>query len=145
MERSCRCVWKLSATDRKSAIRELLDSLPLPEKTNDLLTRALETREQAGPTLIRTGISLPHCRSLLVDDFHLSVGRSEKGVDWHEQKVNLVILMISPVSPGGPQQHMELMKHLASRLRETGLEGVMKAGSPEELVALLGFELEGSS
>ena len=92
--------------------------------------------------MIRTGISLPHCRSLLVDDFHLAIGRSEKGIDWHEQKVNLVILMISPVTPGSPQIHMELMKHLAMAIRDNGLKGLMGAGSAEDLVDLLGFELE---
>jgi mannitol/fructose-specific phosphotransferase system IIA component (Ntr-type) len=79
-----------------------------------------------------------------VDDFRLAIGRSEKGVDWHEQKANLVILMISPVSPGSPQLHMELMKQIAVRLRETGLDGVMSAESPEELAAMLGLVLEGS-
>ncbi|MBN1433586.1 PTS sugar transporter subunit IIA [Candidatus Fermentibacterales bacterium] len=142
MERRCRCVWKLSSTDRKAAVRELLDTLPLADKTKDLLTRALETREQAGPTVIRTGISLPHCRSLLVDDFQIAVGRSVKGVEWHGQKVNVVILMISPVTPGGPQQHMELMKHIATRIRDSGLKGITGAGTPEKLAGVLGFELE---
>ena len=90
--------------------------------------------------MVHDGISMPHCRSILVDDFLIAVGRSSDGVGWPDEKVKIVILFISPVKPGGPQEHSELIKHFATSLRKGGAEKLFEAEGPEELAELLGLE-----
>lgn len=145
MRRHCICKWDLESSERSGAISELLCQIPdLEKRRRQLLQNALESREQAGATVVHEGISMPHCRSILVDDFLVAIGRSSKGVGWPEEKVRIVILFISPVKPGGPEEHTELIKHFASRLRDGGAEKVFAAESPEGLADLLGLEIQES-
>lgn|GEM_PF-424004 len=142
MDRSCYCLWDLQSTDRFPALQEMLALVTqLGEHSRELLLRALETRELAGATVVAPGVSMPHCRSILVDDFVIVVGRSGKGVGWPDEPVKLVILFISPVKPSGPQEHMDLIKHLAGRLGENGPEKLFAAAGAGQLAQLLGFQL----
>lgn len=139
MGRSCYSIWTMCSIDQNAAIDELLEKFAFIPNTNNLLARSLQTREQAGATIISTGIAFPHCRSILVDDFKIVIGRAVKGIKWPDQKVKLIILMISPVNLTGPKEHMKLIKHFVKCIREHGLEGLMKSSSAEELVSKLGF------
>lgn len=137
MERNCAVKWNMTAADREDAIRELLRELSLQRTTEDLIQTALETRETAEPTIVHDGIAMPHCRSILIDDFLIVLGRSKAGIPWPESKVNFIILFITPVRPTGPSEHMELIKHLANALRSGGAESLLSAGSPSEAVSIL--------
>lgn len=142
MRRRCVCKWGLESSDRSGAISELLSQMPdLEKRRRQLLQTALESREQAGATVVHEGVSMPHCRSILVDDFLIAVGKSADGVAWPDEKVRIVILFISPVKPGGPEEHSELIRHFASRLRDGGAEKLFDAGGPSELADMLGLEI----
>lgn len=144
LNRSCYCLWDVQSTDRSAAMAELLCSDPgLGEHTRELLLRALEAREHAGATLVSPGISMPHCRSFLVEDFLVILGRSRKGVPWPDEPARLIVLFVSPVKPSGPQEHMELIKHLATKIGESG-QKLFNAKSEGELARMLGFTLAGS-
>lgn len=147
MDRSCYCLWDLQSTDRSQALQEMLGLVAqVGEHSRELLLRALEARELAGATVVAPGVSMPHCRSILVDDFVVVVGRSRKGVSWPDDPVKLVLLFISPVKPSGPQEHMDLIKHLAGRLGDNSSEKLFAASSARQLAQLLGFQLiEGGS
>ncbi len=147
MNRSCYCVWNLQSTEREPALAEMMSAAEhLGGHTREMLTRALEAREQAGATCIAPGIAMPHCRSILVDDFIIILGRSSGGVAWADDSVRLATLFISPVKPSGPQEHMDLIKHLVEHIRLHGPEKLTSAGSAAELAGLLGLELpEGGS
>jgi len=129
----------LESGNRIDAIEELLGILPIGEKTVSLLSGALEVREQVGATVVHRGIALPHCRSILVDKLAIAVGRSEKGIQWPDEKVNTIILFISPVKPNGPEEHSAFLSHIASCIRKSGDE-LVSAGSGDELFELLNFE-----
>lgn len=141
MKRSCSCFnWNLASTDRVSALSEILNGLALGKPSRELLAIALETREHAQPTIVFPGIAMPHCRSILVDDFVILLGRSEKGIPWSDEPVHLIIMFISPVKPTGPQEHMELIKHLAKQLKDGGAEALLAAGTAGEAAAILKLE-----
>ncbi|MBD3369164.1 hypothetical protein GF402_02225 [Candidatus Fermentibacteria bacterium] len=130
------------STDRSSAIAELLDIVPpFDERRKSLLLTALESREQAGATVVHESISMPHCRSILVDDFEIVLGRSKKGVGWPEEKVELVILFISPVTPKSPEEHTQLIKQFADRIKDGGAEKIFAAEDCAELAELLDLDL----
>lgn len=142
MERLCQCKWNMSSKNWKSAISELLGEFSFKATTENLLQTALETRELADPTIIHENIAIPHCRSILVDDFMIIIGKSDSGIPWPEEKVSVIILFISPVKPSGPSEHMELIKHLAKALRSGGAEKILSAGSPAEAASILKLSYE---
>ena len=80
MERLCLCKWNMSSKNWKSAISELLQEFSFKATTENLLQTALETRELADPTIIHENIAIPHCRSILVDDFMIIIGKSNNTV-----------------------------------------------------------------
>lgn len=143
MERHCLVKWDMSSHNREDAISELLDEFSFQRTTKQLLQTALETRETAEPTIVHKGLCMPHCRSILVDEFMIILGRSRKGIPWPDDTVNLIILFITPVKPTGPSEHMELIKHLAQALRSGGAEELLSAGSPAEAASILDFRYEG--
>lgn len=145
MERQCLVKWDLSSASREDAISELLEEFSFQRTTRDLLQTALETREAAEPTVVHEGIAMPHCRSIMVDDFMIALGRSEKGIPWPEEPVTVIILFITPVRPAGPSEHMELIKHLAKTLRSGGAEKLLSAESAAEGASILKFDYEGNS
>jgi mannitol/fructose-specific phosphotransferase system IIA component (Ntr-type) len=134
----------MSAKNWNSAILELLREFSFKTTTENLLQTALETRELADPTIIHKDIAIPHCRSILVDDFMIIIGKSDIGIPWPDDKVSVIILFISPVKPSGPSEHMELIKHLAKALRSGGAEKVLSAGSPAEAASILKLSYEGN-
>ena len=141
MKRECLCNWNITSTSRKSAISELLKAFSFRETTENLLLTALDTREMAGATVVHKGIAMPHCRSILVDDFMIVIGRSEKGIPWPEEKVRMVILFLTPVHPSGPHEHMMLIRQLANSLRGDGAKDLLESKTPEEAASLLGLKL----
>lgn len=145
MERQCLCNWNISSNNREGAIKELLKEFAFQKTTESLLQTALETREMAGATVVHEGIAMPHCRSILVDEFMIIIGKSETGIPWPDEQVNIIILFITPVKPSGPIEHMELIKHLAKILRSGGAEKILSAGSPAEAASILKFSYGGNS
>lgn len=133
------CCFDLDARSRGEALEELLDVIPLNRNSLKLIHGALEMREQAGPTTMAPGIAIPHCRSILVDDLTVVVGRSSAGVPWPEEPVRVMILFISPVRPDGPHEHLAFISHVASRVKKSP-EAILNAESPESLLAVLGLE-----
>ncbi|MCD4774677.1 MAG: PTS sugar transporter subunit IIA [Candidatus Aegiribacteria sp.] len=144
MERQCFCKWNMSSKNREDAIEELLKEFPFQRTTKNLLQTALETRELAEPTVVHENIAMPHCRSILVDDFMIVIGKSSTGIPWPKEIVKVIILFISPVKPSGPSEHMELIGHLAKTLRSGGAEKILSAESPSEAVSILKFSYKGN-
>ncbi len=133
------CRFDLEAASRGEALEELLNVVPLNKNSLRLIHGALEMREQAGPTTMTPGIAIPHCRSILVDDLTVVVGRSSAGVPWPEEPVKVMIMFISPVRPDGPHEHLAFISHVASRIRKSP-EAVLNAESPDSLLGVLGLE-----
>jgi mannitol/fructose-specific phosphotransferase system IIA component (Ntr-type) len=137
---SAYCVSDLKACSRSDALEELLEFIPINVNSRKLIHGALEMREQAGPTTIFPGISLPHCRSILVDNLTVVIGRSSVGVPWPEEPVKVMIMFISPVKPDGPHEHLAFISHVASRIKKSA-EAILNASNSESLLSLLGMEL----
>jgi mannitol/fructose-specific phosphotransferase system IIA component (Ntr-type) len=134
----------MSSKNWKDAIEELLREFSFQRTTASLIQTALETREMAEPTVVHESIAMPHCRSILVDEFMIIVGKSSTGIPWPKKKIKVIILFISPVKPSGPREHMELIKHLAKTLRSGGAEKILSAVSPSEAASILKFSYEES-
>lgn len=134
----------MSSKNREDAITELLKEFSFQKTTENLLQTALETRELAEPTIVHEGIAMPHCRSIMVDDFMIIIGKSKRGIPWPEGKVTVIILFITPIKPSGSSEHMELIKHLAKTLRSGGAEKILSSGTPTETASILKFSYKGN-
>src|SRR5881392_3698028 len=77
---------QLQATDRDSAIRELVTALAvagaLPETAVDEVVAALVKREQNGSTGFGKGVAVPHVKHPGVKKMSGTIGRSTGGIDF---------------------------------------------------------------
>ena len=94
---------ELRATERYSAIRELLQHLiqigALPRQSEDVLFEAICQRERTKSTAIGLGRAVPHTTSNAVSARVLALGRSPTGIDFDSldgKLVKEIILMIDP-------------------------------------------------
>ena len=133
--------FELSASSRDEVIKELLDLFSVGEKSRGLLAVALDIREKVGATVVHSSIALPHCRSILVDKLTIAVGKSSAGIPWPEEKVNTVVLFISPVNLTAPQEHSKFLAHIAGKIKNSG-DKIIASSNQDELLKLLGFQLE---
>src|SRR5436190_6445201 len=111
----------LKATDRDTAIRELVTSLSsagsVPEEAVDEVVAALIKREQNGSTGFGKGVAVPHAKHPKVTKMSGTVGRSEAGIDFaalDHQPVYSIVLLLSPEAQ--PQQHLQAMNIVFSNL-----------------------------
>jgi mannitol/fructose-specific phosphotransferase system IIA component (Ntr-type) len=116
-------VPELAATDRDSALRELVTSLAtsgaLPADAVDEIVAALIKREQNGSTGFGKGVAVPHVKHPKVKQMAGTIGRSHAGIDFaalDHQPVFSVVLLLSPENQ--PQQHLQAMNIVFSNLQK---------------------------
>jgi mannitol/fructose-specific phosphotransferase system IIA component (Ntr-type) len=136
-------VPELAATDRDSALRELVTSLAtsgaLPADAVDEIVAALIKREQNGSTGFGKGVAVPHAKHAKVRKMAGTIGRSPAGIDFaalDHQPVFTVVLLLSPESQ--PQQHLQAMNIVFSNLQSDMFRRFLRqAASREAIVELL--------
>jgi mannitol/fructose-specific phosphotransferase system IIA component (Ntr-type) len=133
----------LKASDRDSALRELVTSLAaggaLPESAVDEVVGALVKREQNGSTGFGKGVAVPHVKHAKVKKMAGTVGRSSAGIDFaalDHQPVYSVVLLLSPENQ--PQQHLQAMNIVFSNLQKDMFRRFLRqAATREAIVDLL--------
>jgi PTS system fructose-specific IIA component/PTS system nitrogen regulatory IIA component len=113
----------LVASDKRSAIRELVQSLVdhnqiRAEEMEGIFT-AIMNREELGSTGIGRGVAVPHTKHASVDQLIGTVGISAGGIDFQSldrEKVQLVFLLISP--PDRPGDHLRALENISRQLHD---------------------------
>ncbi|MBA3892408.1 MAG: PTS sugar transporter subunit IIA [Gemmatimonadales bacterium] len=91
--------FDLQATDKDSALDELVRLLGMDVRAGDTLLRVLRRRERLGSTGMGRGIAIPHCRSLVANRLHLAYAHSRKGVEFQAidgKPVHHLFLIVAP-------------------------------------------------
>ena len=91
--------FDLQATDKDSALDELVRLLGVDPRAGDTLLRVLQRRESLGSTGMGRGIAIPHCRSLVANRLRLAYGQSRKGVEFQAidgKPVHHLFLIVAP-------------------------------------------------
>jgi nitrogen PTS system EIIA component len=91
--------FDLQATDKDSALDELVRLLGVDPRAGETLLRVLQRRESLGSTGMGRGIAIPHCRSLVANRLRLAYGQSRKGVEFHAidgRPVHHLFLIVAP-------------------------------------------------
>ncbi len=132
---------ELKNNNKKGVLQELVGLFPLDEKAKGILLETLKKREELGSTGVGKGIAIPHCRSLLVKDLHLVIGRSKKGVDFGAldgKQVHLFFLIVaSPLEP--TNQYLIVLGKVAQIAREiTKDKRILEIDEKSEFIRFLG-------
>jgi nitrogen PTS system EIIA component len=91
--------FDLQATDKDSALDELVRLLGVDPRAGETLLRVLQRRESLGSTGMGRGIAIPHCRSLVANRLRLAYGHARKGVEFHAidgKPVHHLFLIVAP-------------------------------------------------
>lgn len=92
----------LAATDKKSAIEELVDVLADAGKTTDpaALKQAVWTRETTRTTGIGHALAIPHGKSDGIPDLAMAIGKPAEPIEFasiDNKPVQLIVLLASPL------------------------------------------------
>jgi mannitol/fructose-specific phosphotransferase system IIA component (Ntr-type) len=116
-------VADIKATDRDSAIRELVESLAragsIPQAAVDEIVAAVIKREQNGSTGFGRGVAVPHVKHAKIKQICGTIGRSAQGIDFaalDHQPVYSIVLLLSPENQ--PQQHLQAMNIVFTNLQK---------------------------
>lgn len=130
----------LQATDRNSALRELVESLAnngaIPPTVVDEIVAALIKREENGSTGFGKGVAVPHAKHPAVTKMVGTVGRSPQGIDFaalDHQPVFSVILLLSPENQ--PQHHLQAMNIIFSNLQKDIFRRFLRQSPTKQLIS----------
>lgn len=90
---------ELEGESKDEILKELIALLDLDDKSEGILFKMLRRRENLGSTGIGRGISIPHCRSLVVNRLRVAFGRKSAGIDFKaidSQPVHHFFLIVAP-------------------------------------------------
>lgn len=130
---------------KEDVIRALAEVVSGAGRTDDAdqLFADAWTREGTSPTGLAGGIAIPHCRTAAVAQPTLAFARLSPGVDFgaKDGPADLAFLIAAPA--GGDADHLTILTQLARALvRPEFTAALREAGSADDVVALIGAELE---
>ena len=133
----------LKAEKREDAVKELIDSLvragAVDESLREEFTKAVLSRERKGSTGFGHGVAVPHVKSPKVEEILVTIGISEKGIDFKaldKQPVYSLFLLLSPEDR--PEEHLDAMEAIFANLSQEQFRKFLKqASSAEEIMTLL--------
>ena len=114
-------VIDLKATEKKVAIKELVDSLAKSNKIKDSeeITKTILEREKLGSTGIGQGVALPHGKTDVVKEQVGVIGISSNGVEFNSldgEPVYLVFLLVGPLDAAG--QHLKALARITRLFKD---------------------------
>lgn len=114
----------LAATDKKSAIAEMVDLLVKGGVTEarDTLLAAVMERENQRTTGIGLGFAIPHAKTDAVKALVIALGRTAQPIDFAAidgKPVNLIALLVSPSN--ATSQHIQALARLSRMVTSASL------------------------
>ncbi|MGC8541318.1 MAG: PTS sugar transporter subunit IIA [Phycisphaerae bacterium] len=96
----------LAATDKKEAIKELVELLALNKdvKNTELVLASVLERESIRTTGVGYGLAIPHSKCGGVNQLTIAIGKPEHPLDFQSldgQNVYLIVLLVSPPEQTG--------------------------------------------
>ena len=131
--------YRVGGNDRASALKEVVESLRLPEGTDrDTLLRIFLAREDLATTAVGDGIAIPHVRTpviLHIETPQLALCFLENPVDFAALDGNPVYALFTLICPT-IKSHLHLLSRLAFALRDPALkESIRNRALRDEILA----------
>ena len=134
-------ITDLKATDKKSAIAELVDVLKDTKKvksTDEIIEVVLE-REKLGSTGIGQGVAIPHGKTDALGEQVGVLGISRKGIEFNSldgELVHIVFLLVGPVEVAG--QHLKALSRISRLFKDKFLrQAIREAKSVDEVLKII--------
>lgn len=131
----------MKATDKRSAIDELVGALAAAGKTSDrekLLSAVME-REATRTTGIGNGLAIPHGKSDSVSDLVMAIGKPAQPIDFDAidgKPVSLIVLLASPYDQTGP--HIQALARISRLMTiESFRQRLIDASSAQQLYSAI--------
>ena len=131
----------LKATDKKSAIVELVEMLKSTKKvkkTDEIIEVVLE-REKLGSTGIGQGVAIPHGKTDVLQEQAGALGISRKGIEFNSldgEPVHIIFLLVGPVEVAG--QHLKALSRISRLFKDKFLrQAIRDAKTKEEIVKII--------
>lgn len=131
----------LKATDKKSAIVELVEMLKSAKKvkkTDEIIEVVLE-REKLGSTGIGQGVAIPHGKTDVLQEQVGAIGISKKGIEFNSldgEPVHIVFLLVGPVEVAG--QHLKALSRISRLFKDKFLrQAIRDAKTKEEVIKII--------
>jgi PTS system nitrogen regulatory IIA component len=132
---------ELKATDKKSAIVELVEMLKATKKvkkTDEIIEVVLE-REKLGSTGIGQGVAIPHGKTDVLQEQVGALGISRKGIEFNSldgEPVHIIFLLVGPVEVAG--QHLKALSRISRLFKDKFLrQAIREAVTKEEIVKII--------
>ena len=132
---------ELKATDKKSAIVELVEILKTTKKvkkTDGIIEVVLE-REKLGSTGIGQGVAIPHGKTDVLQEQVGALGVSRKGIEFNSldgEPVHIIFLLVGPVEVAG--QHLKALSRISRLFKDKFLrQAIRDAKTKEEIIKII--------
>ena len=137
-----RLVLFLDASDRRSALDQMIDALSRENKlkNKEAFESAILERENVVSTGIGLGVAIPHAKLEEYEDFFIAIGiQRKKGIEWNAldgAPVRLIFMI------GGPShrqtEYLRILSHLTVAIKsEDRRKKLLKALEPTQVIDLL--------
>jgi len=129
------------AENKDEAIDKFVTAIEKAGMVDDplALKNALVEREKLGTTGIGNGIAIPHARATTVKDLTVAFFQSLEGVGFDAidgKPVNLIFVLLSPISSGGP--YLKLLAKVSKLLRSDEFRGdLMEAKDSKTVLQII--------
>ena len=130
-------VPELQASDRDSAIGELVDALVnagvVPQEVRDELTQQIIDREKHGSTGFGKGVAVPHVKHDSIQQMAAAIGVSAAGVDFNaldKAPVYSIVLLLSPKHK--PDEHLQAMENIFASLQKDQFRKFLRQATSRE-------------
>jgi PTS system nitrogen regulatory IIA component len=131
----------LKASDKKSAIIELVDALKSAGKVkeSDEIIEVVLEREKLGSTGIGQGVAIPHGKTDAISEQSGVLGISKKGIEFNSldgELVNIIFLLVGPVEVAG--QHLKALSRISRLFKDKFLrQAIKEASGVEEIIKII--------
>jgi len=127
----------LSATDKKSAIAEMVDIVNAAGKLKDrsLMLRATLEREATRTTGIGNGLAVPHGKCAAVSELVMAVGKPSQPIDFESidgKPVSIIIFLASPPDKTGP--HIQALARISRLMTDQRFRHAIDAAATAQQV-----------
>jgi PTS system nitrogen regulatory IIA component len=130
----------LKGRTKNDILRELVELLHLDDKSQGMLLKMLQRRENLGSTGIGRGIAIPHCRSLVVSSLRVAFGRKTEGIEFKaidEKPAHFFFLIVAPPLEVS-NQYLPILGKIAQFAKEEDVpRRLLEIQAPAEFLKLV--------